>query len=350
MLKAGKLKFTDAFSMSWPFFLGLRPFNMKDAARETCMCVYHMRWAEFSSALPKYRHTLRAQKISTCNCKIPVNGKALRKLLICPKRPAEGTAAASALLDNIDCVLQRCEICRDLAKLTVTAGTGGGVGGRAGGGVRVGVGGSVGGEVGGGAGGGVGAGASGGVGDGVGYGAGGGVEGGAGFGVGAGAGGGVGGGVGDGGVGGGAGGGVGEGAGGGVGGGRGVGVSGVEGGAGGAAHAAAAAHPGVGAGAGGGVGGGMGGGAAASAVVNEDECGLCDDETGSALNIKYENYQKLPYTTKDGTVKDKKDFVSVEKSLPVFLAELKTYWPNFIAHHNDARSNPLLLCGGLLLR
>ncbi|WP_289460268.1 hypothetical protein, partial [Klebsiella pneumoniae] len=56
MVKAGKLKFGDKeFDMSWPFFLKLRPFNVKNATRETCMCIYHMRWDELADGLLKYR-------------------------------------------------------------------------------------------------------------------------------------------------------------------------------------------------------------------------------------------------------------------------------------------------------
>ena len=44
-------------------FRELRPFYVKEATRETCMCIYHLRWTEFSSALLKYRSTCRAQGI-----------------------------------------------------------------------------------------------------------------------------------------------------------------------------------------------------------------------------------------------------------------------------------------------
>jgi hypothetical protein len=293
MLKAGKLKFNDKYSMSWPFFLALRPFFVKDATRETCMCVYHMRWNEFAQALLKYRRTMRAQKVSNCACHIPVNEKALRKLLICDKKPVEGTAAASASLDNTACVLQLCDICCDLAKLTVDAGTGGGVGG---------------GGVGGGAGGGVGVGGEGG-------GVSGGVGGSMGGGVGAG--------------------GAGEGEGGGVGGGGGAG-GGVSSGVGGEVGDGEGACAGVG------EGGGVGGDAGPGVGVGGGEGALCADEMrdpgdGLALKVKYESYEKLPYMTKDGTSKEKKDFVSKELPYSEFEAEFKKYWPKFIAHHNDAR-------------
>ena len=66
MVRMGKLAHSG-FHMSWPAFLELRPFYVKDARRDTCMCVYHLRWREFADSLLKYRHTLRDQKLSTCS-------------------------------------------------------------------------------------------------------------------------------------------------------------------------------------------------------------------------------------------------------------------------------------------
>jgi hypothetical protein len=67
MLKAGKAKF-EGFHLGQTKFRELRPFYVKDVTRETCMCIYHLRWAEFSSGLLHYRHQLRKEKVSSCNC------------------------------------------------------------------------------------------------------------------------------------------------------------------------------------------------------------------------------------------------------------------------------------------
>ena len=117
MLEAGKAKFVgEDFKFSWPKFLELRPFWVKNATRETCMCVYHLRWAEFANGLITYRKTLKAQNITACDCNAtaPRNEKALRKSLICERR--EGEAVQS--LDNTDCIHGRCFECQDLKKLT----------------------------------------------------------------------------------------------------------------------------------------------------------------------------------------------------------------------------------------
>lgn len=56
-----------------------------------------------------------------------------------------------------------------------------------------------------------------------------------------------------------------------------------------------------------------------------------------AAKVKFERYEKISYTCKDGTVKERKDFCSAELSFSEFRADFIKYWPKFIAHHNDAR-------------
>ena len=71
---------------------------------------------------------------------------------------------------------------------------------------------------------------------------------------------------------------------------------------------------------------------------------LCAEErrdhaaaSGGALKVKFESYEKITYTTKDGQTKDKKDFIAAELPYSEFEAKLKEYWPKFILHHNDAK-------------
>ncbi|KAL3893206.1 MAG: hypothetical protein SGPRY_014391, partial [Prymnesium sp.] len=73
-------------------------------------------------------------------------------------------------------------------------------------------------------------------------------------------------------------------------------------------------------------------------------CGTCDEETrdpgdsAGALKVKYESYLKIKYTTKNGTEKDRKDFVSLQLPFSEFKERLTDYWPKFIQHHiNDAK-------------
>lgn len=69
---------------------------------------------------------------------------------------------------------------------------------------------------------------------------------------------------------------------------------------------------------------------------------LCADEMrdhgsgGLAANVKFERYEKISYTCKDGTVKERKDFQSADIPFSEFKADFVKYWPKFITHHNDA--------------
>lgn len=113
MLKRGKQVFGVEFHMSWPYFLELRPYYVKDATRETCMFVYHMRFDEMATALLNYRKTLRQEKISMCLCSFPSSPRELRKLLLC-ERQSENE---DLKLDNLNCIMQRCAYCANARKL-----------------------------------------------------------------------------------------------------------------------------------------------------------------------------------------------------------------------------------------
>jgi len=56
-----------------------------------------------------------------------------------------------------------------------------------------------------------------------------------------------------------------------------------------------------------------------------------------ASQVHYERYQKVTYRCKDGTEKEKKDFVTVTVPFSEWLKELREFWPKFIRHHNDAK-------------
>ena len=94
-------------------FRELRPFYVKDATRETCMCIYHLRWTEMANALLKYRQTCRAQGVSTCSCNFQtINDKWLRKGLCCQRDDGSQT------VDNTRCVTNSCADCKDAKRLT----------------------------------------------------------------------------------------------------------------------------------------------------------------------------------------------------------------------------------------
>jgi hypothetical protein len=110
MLGAGKVVFGSGFHFSFTYFFDLRPFYVKDATRDTCVCVYHMRWHEFADGLRNYRHNMRTHGISTCSCSWAPNEKALRMQLTCQR--ADGCSH-----DKIPCFLNTCGECKDARKL-----------------------------------------------------------------------------------------------------------------------------------------------------------------------------------------------------------------------------------------
>lgn len=87
MKKAGVAKFGQTFHMGMTMFTDLRPFYVKDATRETAMCVYHMRWYELCYGFINFRRGLRQHTVH-CDCQVPANADAVRKLLICERAPA----------------------------------------------------------------------------------------------------------------------------------------------------------------------------------------------------------------------------------------------------------------------
>ena len=152
MKAAGKAKWSS-FHMSQTVFSELRPFYIKAATRETCLCIYHMRWAELCSGCTTYRHKLREQKLSRCNCPVPKNADEWRKRLICSRAASIASAAGAGTVDmavsggatvhsdaleqgsplsssydkmfsydNLSCMVQACDICKDLQLLTSSSG------------------------------------------------------------------------------------------------------------------------------------------------------------------------------------------------------------------------------------
>ena len=79
------------------------------------MCVYHLRWREMANGLLTYRKTMRREHVATCGCNWPINDRFLREHLLCPRE------TPGQRLDNLDCMLNRCSLCKDARKLTSEA-------------------------------------------------------------------------------------------------------------------------------------------------------------------------------------------------------------------------------------
>ena len=119
MKASGKRKFGDKFHLGLTKFRELRPFYVKDATRETCMCIYHLRWKQYCDALLKYRTTCRQMRVSTCSCSFDrMNDKSLRQAFVCEKAPGEGGVR---MHDNVACVTNQCPECKDCKRVTHAA-------------------------------------------------------------------------------------------------------------------------------------------------------------------------------------------------------------------------------------
>ena len=116
MKAAGLRRFGPDFHLGMTKFRELRPFYVKDATRETCMCIYHLRWKQYCDALLKYRTTCRQMGVSTCSCNFDgLNEKFLRQAFVCPKVPGPSGVQK---YDNVGCVTNTCDGCKDCKRLT----------------------------------------------------------------------------------------------------------------------------------------------------------------------------------------------------------------------------------------
>ena len=58
-----------------------------------------------------------------------------------------------------------------------------------------------------------------------------------------------------------------------------------------------------------------------------------EDEGMDHLTIKWEKYDTIEYKTRDGIVKNKRDFVTISNgSISEFLQHFRAYWPRFVLH------------------
>ena len=102
------------FGVSWKYVTALRPFQVKPARRELCLCRYHLQWEMIADAVYNLRKSLRDRKLvddSTCKCKNHKDAFALRRALTCAREDGQK-------YDKPICANNLCRDCRDLGKLT----------------------------------------------------------------------------------------------------------------------------------------------------------------------------------------------------------------------------------------
>ena len=111
----GKEKFGDKFHFSWWYCIKVRPFWVKDAGRETSVCIYHMRFDLMVEALYVFIKKLRDAKVCSCtfpNVKDPAE---FRRGLLCSYRGpfarpdcASGNCLSCAELQQFNSMLCPC--------------------------------------------------------------------------------------------------------------------------------------------------------------------------------------------------------------------------------------------------
>jgi hypothetical protein len=89
-----------------------RPFWVKDATRDVCLCRYHLEFDLLAKGLTTLRRAVKCpDNCETCkSCPPPTTGLALRAALTCPRPDG-------ASFDAIDCVQGKCSLCCDLQLL-----------------------------------------------------------------------------------------------------------------------------------------------------------------------------------------------------------------------------------------
>lgn len=108
-LEMGKARFGPNFHFSYTQFILLRPFNVKSARREQCLCRYCLRFYFLADALRRLRVKRTETGVTTCDCVRFgfKNQHELRHLLLC-ERPASADRHADA------CILRTCSSCGPL--------------------------------------------------------------------------------------------------------------------------------------------------------------------------------------------------------------------------------------------
>ena len=72
-LPAGKEELSTDFHISAKQFREVKPFQVKSAGRDVCMCIYHLRWELMCSALRTARQGMRDSGAVKCQCEIHHN-------------------------------------------------------------------------------------------------------------------------------------------------------------------------------------------------------------------------------------------------------------------------------------
>lgn len=99
MVKAGKEEFGEDFHLSMTRNSELRPFFIYDGVRDTCLCIYHLKFKHLADALYNFRKGLRDAKKCQCTTPLLAYDADLRHVLVC-ERPEGAKVYQRACANN----------------------------------------------------------------------------------------------------------------------------------------------------------------------------------------------------------------------------------------------------------
>jgi hypothetical protein len=104
------LRARSGFQMSQRIYRDCKPFQIKIASRDQCLCIWHLRFEYLVEGLYNFWKERREAAKTKCDCPHLKTGTALRHHCNCPR-------ANGVTTDKITCVRQQCRNCKDLKRL-----------------------------------------------------------------------------------------------------------------------------------------------------------------------------------------------------------------------------------------
>ena len=109
------IRMNKGFKLSERIYRDCKPFQIKMASRDQCMCIWHLRFEYLAEGLHNYWKDRREKGNVKCKCPHLKTGTDLRRHCVCQR--AEGCDT-----DKIECINQVCRHCRDLKRLQICDG------------------------------------------------------------------------------------------------------------------------------------------------------------------------------------------------------------------------------------
>ena len=106
------IRVRSGFKVSERIYRDCKPFQIRMATRDQCLCIWHLRFEYLAEAHYNYWKARREANKVNCDCPHLTTGTALRRHCVCSRR--EG-----CLDDKIECINQVCRHCKGLKLLQI---------------------------------------------------------------------------------------------------------------------------------------------------------------------------------------------------------------------------------------